>query len=149
MTEVLAKPPPYGLFRLAVNAWTAPFWEAAARGELVVAECAQCGHARMPPTPFCPLCHCQELHWVSLGGEATVYSYTVVERALLPDMQAHLPYVPALVTPRERPGVRLVTNLVGMPLSLLRVGLPVRLVWHRTADGVALHQFVLDSAGAN
>lgn len=146
MTDAIAKPPPYGLFQLAVNAWTAPYWEAAARGELVVAECAQCGHARMPPTPFCPSCHSQALNWVPLGGHATVYSYTVVARALLPDMEAHLPYVPALVEPLERPGVRLVTNLVGMPLSVLRVGLSVRLKWHKTAEGVALHQFVLASA---
>lgn len=139
----VAKPPPYDLFRLATNVWTEPYWQAAARGELVVPECSACGHARMPPTPFCPRCHSQALRWVTLSGEASVYSYTVVGHAIMPGMEQHLPYVPAVVVPDDQPAVRLVTNLVGMPLSALRVGLPVRLVWHYTGEGVGLTQFVL------
>ena len=35
----------------------APFWEYAARGELRVQACADCGELRFPPRPCCP--HCQ------------------------------------------------------------------------------------------
>jgi uncharacterized OB-fold protein len=139
----IAKAPPYHFFTLATNVWTAPYWEAAARGELVAASCKACGHARMPPTPFCPRCHHQGIHWVRLSGLATVYSYTVVERAIIPGMEEHLPYVPAVVEPDDLPGVRLVSNLVGMELTELRVGLPVRLTWHHTAEGIGLTQFRL------
>jgi uncharacterized OB-fold protein len=139
----MAKAPPYHFFTLATNVWTAPYWEAAARGELVAASCEACGHARMPPTPFCPRCHHQGIHWVRLSGLATVYSYTVVERAIIPGMEEHLPYVPAVVEPDDLPGVRLVSNLVGMELTELRVGLPVRLTWHHTAQGIGLTQFRL------
>lgn len=132
----IAKPPPPGLFRLATNAWTQPFWEAAAQERLVVSQCAACGHRRMPPTPFCPRCHSQAIDWAPLSGLATVYSYTVVERAILPEMEAHLPYVPAVIEPLEGRGVRLVSNLVGMDISSIHVGMPVRLVWHRSPDGV-------------
>ncbi|MFM1854724.1 MAG: putative small subunit of thiolase DitF [Pseudomonadota bacterium] len=139
----MAKAPPYHFFTLATNVWTAPYWAAAARGELVAASCEACGHARMPPTPFCPRCHHQGIHWVRLSGLATVYSYTVVERAIIPGMEEHLPYVPAVVEPDDLPGVRLVSNLVGMELTELRVGLPVRLTWHHTAQGIGLTQFRL------
>jgi len=139
----IAKAPPYRLFTLATNAWTAPYWEAAARGELVAACCSACDHPRMPPTPFCPRCHHQGIRWLRSSGLATVYSYTVVERAIMPGMEAYLPYVPAVVEPDDLPGLRLVSNLVGMELSELRVGLPVRLVWHRTQEGVGLTQFHL------
>lgn len=137
----IAQRPPTGLFRLATNAWTQPFWDAAARGSLVVAQCPRCGHRRMPPTPFCPRCHTQGIDWIPLSGLATVYSYTVVTRAILPEMEPHLPYVPAVIEPDDGGGVRLVSNLVGMEVDAIHVGMAVRLVWHRTADGVALPLF--------
>lgn len=137
----IAQLPPPGLFRLATNAWTQPFWDAAARGSLVVAQCHGCGHRRMPPTPFCPRCHSQGIDWVALGSRATVYSYTVVTRAILPEMEGHLPYVPAVIEPEDGGGVRLVSNLVGMEIDSIHVGMAVQLVWHRTPDGVALPLF--------
>ncbi|WP_241267387.1 zinc ribbon domain-containing protein, partial [Streptomyces scabichelini] len=32
----------------------APFWEYAARGELRIQACADCGELRFPPRPCCP-----------------------------------------------------------------------------------------------
>ena len=93
-----AKRPPPELFKLSTNAWTQPFWDAAANHTLVAARCAHCGHFRMPPTPFCPRCQSQRIDWPVLSGRGEVYSYTVVERAILPGMEPHLPYVPAIIT---------------------------------------------------
>lgn len=137
----IAQLPPPGLFRLATHVWTQPFWDAAARGSLVVPQCVACGHRRMPPTPFCPRCHSQDIAWVELSGRATVYSYTVVERAILPEMEAHLPYVPAVIEPEGGGGVRLVSNLVGMEIGSIHIGMAVQIVWHRTPDGVTLPLF--------
>jgi uncharacterized OB-fold protein len=78
---------------------------------------------------------------VPLCGQGTVYSYTVVERAILPEMEAHLPYVPAVIEPEGGGGVRLVSNLVGMEIGSIHVGMAVQLLWHRTPDGVALPLF--------
>ena len=43
----LARRPPPELFKLALNRWTQPFWEATRQHRLLLARCADCGHARL------------------------------------------------------------------------------------------------------
>jgi uncharacterized protein len=143
MSSEIAKSPPEALFELNVDAWTRPFWDAAARHRLVAPQCAQCGRFRMPPTPFCPHCLSQELHWPELSGRAAVYSYTIVQRALIPEMESSLPYVPALVELPDADNVRLITNIVGVPLDRIAIGAAVRVVWDDRSDGVTVPRFTL------
>lgn len=135
--RTVRRPPPE-LFKLAVNAWTAPFWEAARRHQLVAACCADCGRFRMPPTPFCPHCQSQRVEWRALPGSGTLYSYTVVERAILPGMEAHLPYVPAIVSLDGAQDARLITNLVELAIEDIRIGMPLKVVWDAQPDGSAV-----------
>ena len=138
----LARRPPPELFKLAVNRWTEPFWEGCRQKRLLLARCADCGHARMPPTPFCPRCQSQRVDWSELSGQGTVYSYTVVARAILPGMEAHLPYVPAVVSLEGAEGARLISNIVDVEIEALYVGMPVRLVWDAAPEqGVAIARF--------
>jgi len=134
----IARRPPPGLFKLATNAWTAPFWAAARRRELVAACCADCERFRMPPTPFCPHCQSQSVDWRVLVGTGSVYSYTVVERAILPGMEPHLPYVPAVIELDGAGGVRMISNLVEVDIERIRVGMPVRVVWDEQPDASAV-----------
>ena len=138
----IARRPPPELFKLATNAWTQPFWDASARHELVAARCADCGSVRMPPTPFCPCCQSQVIDWNVLSGRGEVYSYTIVERAILPGMEAHLPYVPAVISLEGAGGARLVSNIVDVRLDVLKIGMPVQVVWDDMPQlGVALPRF--------
>ena len=137
----IAKRPPPELFKLSTNAWTRPFWDAAARHELVAAQCAQCGSFRMPPTPFCPQCQSQAIDWRKLSGRGTVYSYTVVERAIFAGMEAHLPYVPAVIELEGAGGARLISNVVDVEVGEIAVGMALTLVWDDHASGVALPRF--------
>jgi uncharacterized OB-fold protein len=139
----LAKSPPEALFTLNVDAWTRPFWEAAARRVLVAPQCGACRRFRMPPTPFCPHCLTQALDWPTLSGEGIVYSYTIVSRAILPEMEAALPYVPALVELPDAGGVRLITNIVGVPVDAISIGAVARVVWGERSDGVVVPRFTL------
>jgi uncharacterized protein len=132
----IANRPPDGGFRLAVDQWTAPFWEAAAEGRLVAARCPACGHVRMPPTPFCPECLSQGIDWIALPGTGSIYSYTIVERATLPGTEAHIPYVPAVVALDGAEGIRLITNIVESPIDAIRVGAPVTVIYDRAGDAV-------------
>ena len=137
----LAKRPPPDLFKLATNAWTQPFWDAAAHHRLVVAQCRACGECRMPPTPFCPVCQSQQIDWQTLTGLGEIYSYTVVDRAILPGMADHLPYVPAVITLEGGGGVRLISNVVDVALAELAIGMPVQVVWDDLREGVAVPRF--------
>lgn len=138
----IARRPPPDLFKLAVNSWTQPFWEATKEHRLLLARCADCAHARMPPTPFCPRCQSQRIVWSALSGLGTVYSYTVVNRAILPDMDAYLPYVPAVITLDGADGVRLISNVVDVEVQAIAVGMRVQVVWDDApSQGVAVPRF--------
>jgi uncharacterized OB-fold protein len=142
MTSVrLATAPPACLFTLETDQWTAPFWGAAAEHRLVAPRCGDCGTFRMPPTPFCPACHSQRLEWPVLSGKGTLYSYTVVDRAIIPEMEPSLPYVPAVVELSEAGHVRLISNVIDVALAELRVGLALRVAWVDRDDGIALPCF--------
>lgn len=137
----LAKRPPPDLFKLATNAWTQPFWDAAAQHRLVVAQCGTCGTCRMPPTPFCPACQSHQIDWKTLSGLGEIYTYTIVDRAILPGMADHLPYVPAVITLEGGGGVRLISNVVDVALAELAIGMPVQVVWDDLREGVAVPRF--------
>ena len=51
---------------------SAPYWEAARRGELVYLRCASCGTVFFPPLEACINCQSSELHWQRSAGRGTV-----------------------------------------------------------------------------
>ncbi|MEU0423159.1 OB-fold domain-containing protein [Streptomyces canus] len=124
----------------------APFWEYAARGELRVQACADCGELRFPPRPCCPHCQSFAEEWRPVSGRGRVWSYVVPHPPLLPDYAAQAPYNVVVVELEEAPRIRLVGNLVtaaGATLDSLdpgriRIGARVHVVF---ADG--LPQWVL------
>lgn len=138
----IAKPPPPGS-EITVNVWTAPFWAAAAQRRLVLPRCSRCRRHRMPPTPFCPYCRAQGIDWQPAPDDAALYSYTIVERAVIPGTEDSLPYVPAVVEFPSADGVRLISNVVGSALGALEVGAALRLAWLDLPGGGAVPVFEL------
>ena len=69
MSEVTSAPDIRGL-EVPTDAWTQPFWDAAAQGHLRFPRCAECGRFRWPPGPFCPACQSQAVQWVAPPGVA-------------------------------------------------------------------------------
>lgn len=97
----------------------------------------------MPPSPFCPECHSQDILWVELSGKGTVYSYTVVWRAISPEMHDSVPYVPAVIALLDADGVRLISNIVGAPIDAIRIDAAVQVVWREGPTGHTVPQFRL------
>lgn len=145
MDNRIAKPPPSGLIILAMDAWTKPFWEAAARHELNLPRCADCHSYRMPPTAFCPHCRSQNIEWVAFDGVASLYSYTIVERAIMPGSEDNIPYVPAIVELAGAGGVRLITNIIDSKIGQLEVGAALGLRWIDLDDGWAVPAFTIEA----
>lgn len=125
-----AKAPPKLLSEIPTNRWTEPFWAAARQHELRLAQCGDCDKFRMPPTPFCPHCRSQKVNWIAIVTRGVLYSYTIVERTVLPGIAMDLPYVPAIVEFPELDHVRLITNIVGSRICDIAVGRAVQLHWH-------------------
>ena len=107
---------------------TVPFWEAAARRDLVVQRCQACGHHQFYPRPFCLACESADVTWVRTVGTGTIYSMTTVHMQIAPEFEP--PYVVAIVQLDEGP--RLLTNVVG---GRSRIGDRVRITW-RDREGL-------------
>lgn len=120
---------------IEVDCWTAPYWAAVAERRIVVCACAQCQTLRMPPGPYCPQCRSQRVAWIDVPGTGQVYSYTIVRRAVIPRMESHLPYAPAVIGLDGAPPIRLISAVVESELEDLRVGAAVEPVWHALASG--------------
>lgn len=107
----------------------APFWQAAARHELVLPRCVGCGRYVWYPAHRCPRCDAEAPVWTRVSGRGVLFSWAVVERALYAPFRDRTPYVTALVEIEEDPAVRLVTMLVDTPVEALRMGLPLQVSW--------------------
>ena len=98
------------------DALTAPYFEGAARGELVIPRCESCGALVWYPTETCPHDACSSggaaLTWKPVSGRGTLFSWAVVQRPFLPAFADMVPFVTALVAIEEDPAVRLCTLLV-------------------------------------
>jgi len=105
---------------------TRPFWSAAARGELAISRCRECGKFVWYPRPHCGR---DALDWVTVSGRATLFSWTVVHHAFLKQFRADVPFVPALVALDEDPAVRVVTRIVDCAPERLRIDQPVHAVF--------------------
>jgi uncharacterized protein len=115
-----------------IDAASAPYWEAAKQGRLLIAECAACGKVHHYPRPFCPHCWSEDVHPVQASGNGTLYTYSTVYVNDLAPFKERLPYVAAIVELAEGP--RLMTTIEGAHPGDLRVGMPVTAVFRPVDD---------------
>ena len=99
------------------------FFETAGAGRLTAIKCGRCGNLEIPPKEFCDACGQRDWKPVTLSGDGTIASYTVIRVA--PTKHAgDAPYAVAVVKLRE--GVSLFGRVVDVALERLAVGMPVR-----------------------
>ena len=110
------------------TALSAPFWDAAERGELVVQRCRDCKAAIFYPRRICPYCWCDDLSFEPVSGRGALRTWSTIVRP------GHFAWVPAapyaigLVALEEGP--TLLTQLRAEPEGL-SAGLPMRVVFVR------------------
>ncbi len=113
---------------------TGGFFEAAARGELVVRACSGCGSVLHVPRAYCRACGSWEGEWRPAGTTGTLHSFTVADHQVHPAYP--VPYTIVLVDLDDVPGVRLLGHLDGNPD--LTIGMPMDVRFDDLADGVVL-----------
>jgi uncharacterized OB-fold protein len=111
---------------------TQAFWDAAARGKLLVKWCTACGEPHHYPRAICPFCGSDRTEWMEASGHGIVYSYSVFRRA-------PIPYAIAYVTLAEGP--TMMTNIVDCDLDTIRIGQAVRVSFKPTEDGPPVPMF--------
>jgi len=83
----------------------APYWQAAARDQLVMPHCEGCGRAFFPLSPRCPGCLSDRITFNPVVHEGRISSWVRYRKSYYPWTEGVTPYVVALLD--IVPGVRL------------------------------------------
>jgi hypothetical protein len=127
---------------------SAPFWEAAARHVLVLAQCAPCGTFTHPPDAVCRACGSVDagFEFIEVDGAGAVRSWTVMRQSFLPGFDDDVPFVLVDVELADPPGIRLIGRLLDGPEASLRAGVPVRIAFEDLGPGCSVPAFELVAA---
>ena len=117
--------------------FSAPFFDAAAEGTLMIRRCTNCGRWVAPALMFggtagrCPACHQNTLEWAAAAGYATLVTWTI-----LPDQPsvtgADHPQITGMVELQEGPWM--ITG-IDVPASRLATGTPLEVAFARPFEG--------------
>jgi uncharacterized protein len=102
---------------------SAAFFDAAARGELLVWRCPRSGDVLGPQARTCPSCGSARLEPFPASGRGTLVSWAVVHQAPVPSLAPAVPYVTGVVELEE--GAWLMVRLVECAGRELAAGTPV------------------------
>ncbi|MFK8909799.1 bifunctional MaoC family dehydratase N-terminal/OB-fold nucleic acid binding domain-containing protein [Streptomyces sp. YS-3] len=146
-----ARRPPRGRRpRPVVNRDNAGFWDGVAAHKLLIQRCTGCGELRFPWLPGCNGCGAADWDTVEASGAGTVFSYVVMHHPRFPGFaepgteggdggDGTAPYAVGLIELAE--GVRMISNVVGVPYDMVRIGMPVRLEFLRVDEELELPVF--------
>jgi uncharacterized OB-fold protein len=116
-----------------------PYWEHLKQHQMHIQKCQGCNKFFFPPKEFCPHCLSNEVAWTPVSGKGTVYSTVTMHRAYTPAYEGEIPYNLSLVDLDE--GVRVWTNVVGVPPSEVKCGMRVEVVYDDVTPEITLAKF--------
>jgi uncharacterized OB-fold protein len=118
---------------------SAPFYEGARGGRLMIERCTSCGRHRLPGRERCVDCWSEDAEWVQASGRGRLYTFGIMHQQYHPAFADVLPYNYAIVELEEGP--RLVTNIVECANGALRVDMPVTAAFDPVSDETTLVRF--------
>ncbi len=110
-----------------------PYFDAAAKGTLLVGKCKDCGEFHFYPRRLCPHCFSANTEWLPAQGTGSIYTYSTMHRGV------PVPYTIAYVTLDE--GVSMMTNIVDCASDTIRIGQKVRVVFKPSDGGPPVPMF--------
>lgn len=121
---------------------TQAYWDGTKRHELLIQKCGECGTFRFYPRTYCINlnCHSDKSTWEKVSGQGKVYTYTINYRPA-PGFNTETPYVVALIELDGTGGVRMMSNVINVDPSQVRVDLPVEVVFEDVTDTITLPKF--------
>jgi uncharacterized OB-fold protein len=122
---------------------TRPFWEAAARQQLVMQRCGACRSYVWTPRPACFECGSDRLDWLPLSGRGRIYSFTIIRqvagRGPPAAFEKEIPYTVAWIDLDEGP--RILGNVTGCPVDEVKIGMDVKIVFEPVSPEIWLPKF--------
>lgn len=123
-----------------------PYWEGLKERRIMLQRCRDCAKVWFPIGPVCPKCLSMDFDWTQMSGRGVIHNYVVYHRAWMPFFEKRLPY--AVVQVELEEGPRLTTNLIGVPLDEIKIGMPVKAAYEDATGEITLLQFTRAEAKA-
>lgn len=76
---------------------TEPYYDALARGELLIQHCKACNRTIMYPRHRCPFCYASDLDWTAASGRGVLHSFTVTHLTAPSGFEDETPYAVGVV----------------------------------------------------
>jgi uncharacterized OB-fold protein len=119
----------------------APFFQHLKEGRLTTTKCTRCGALHWQPRVVCPACNADELAWVDLPKEGTVFAFTAVYAGAPLGMERDIPFVVAIVALDGVP-FKIVSRIDDARYEDLRIGTAVLLKVIHLDDSRVWFRFV-------
>ena len=118
---------------------SAPFFDGARDGRLMLQHCTACDGWSFPVRERCPHCFAAALEWRQASGRGTLYTFAIMHQVMNPGFAAAVPYNVSQVDLAE--GVRMVSNVVGVSNAALRIGMALEVVFEDVGDDTRIPKF--------
>jgi uncharacterized OB-fold protein len=117
-----------------------PYWESLKEHAMKIQRCADCSRWIFAPRTICPGCMSSNLVWTPVSGRGTVYSTCNFHHGFTPGYtKEDLPYNLSIIELEE--GARMMSNVIGVPTSEVKIGTPVEVVYDDVTDEITLAKF--------
>lgn len=103
-------------------------------GAITLQQCAGCATMQHPPEEICHVCGSMTFVPHAVAPTGIVHSYTIVHHSVHPALDAAVPYAIVLIALDDAPRLRVVGNLIGVPVTDVRIGMSVAAIWEELAD---------------
>jgi uncharacterized OB-fold protein len=115
------------------------FYEWCKKQELRFQRCSDCGAWRHVPREMCAECGSWRWEWSRSSGRGSLFTWTVVVRAMHPAFESDVPLAPAVIEMEE--GVRILSQVVDCQPDELEIGMPVEVVFDDVTAEITLPKF--------
>jgi uncharacterized protein len=123
----------------SVDPDSAPYWEGAKQGKLMIQRCKATGQAFLYSRQLVPGVVESEVEWVEASGKGTIYSFTVARRPAGQAFADDCPYVIVSVDLAE--GARVMSNLVTDDPDSVAIGQAVEVVFDKVSEDLTIPKF--------
>lgn len=117
---------------------SAPFFDGAREGRLMLQRCTSCGVWHYPVRTRCPACQQASLEWAAASGRGVVFSHGRPHRVPA-GLEARMPLTLVVVDLQE--GVRMSSNLIDADPARVRTGMRVEVAFEKLSGESVLPVF--------
>jgi uncharacterized OB-fold protein len=120
---------------------TLEFWNSVRHGRLRIQWCQSCSRFNHPPSLSCPSCTSEDLVYREVSGRGRLYSFTTVHEPPAPGFRDLVPLLIGVIELVEQPHLLMVSNLVDVDRTEVRIGLAVEVTFEAISADCTLPQF--------